>query len=150
MNNLKPIIEHQYYPDPIDKETITYYIEYSRWTGEPWRWKLCQRSFIHSKEDWNEIKKNMKDDFASSLMSNEGHPYTIGEGIVNEIDYAADINTRRFLNFMVDSLNDKVHRISYNKGLITAISLIEENNGISESDKETLICGLESSKIQHE
>ena len=45
-------VEYQYYPDPYDKEDITYFIEYSRWTGKPLQWKLCQLNFVHSKEYW--------------------------------------------------------------------------------------------------
>lgn len=93
-------IERECYPDIHDNEDgPLYYVEFTRWTGRPWRWTLFQRQWICSKEEW---KKHHGE---PGLLSREGHPWNLGDGEVNEREHAMDMNTRRFLKFMVDALN---------------------------------------------
>jgi len=90
------------YKDSDDKPL--YFIELSRWEEkDPLTWQLFKRNFIYSKEEWQESVKRMG--IWSNLMSREGHPWNLGEGVVLERDGAVDMNTLPFLKFMVDSLN---------------------------------------------
>ena len=94
-------IEREYYPEVNDNEDgPLYYIEFTQWTGRPWRWNLFQRQWICSKEEWEKTEHDM-------LESREVHPWNLGEGEVNERD-VMDMNTRQFLKFIVDALNEKV------------------------------------------
>lgn len=91
---------------------IIYYVEFFRHKmSDPLYWILYQRNYICSKEEWNEKSKSI-DDFLLFTMSREGHPYQIGNGKVNEIDFCADMNTKKFLKFMVDSLNKNCKPLS--------------------------------------
>lgn len=78
-----------------------YYLEFSQWEGSPLRWTLFQRQYMYPPEEWAKMEHGILD-------SNEVHPWNLGEGIVNERDVAMDLNTRWFLKFMVDALNEKV------------------------------------------
>lgn len=94
-----------FYPENHSDDSVMYYVEFSSYkASEPMVWRLFQRSFICSKEEWEEHYKTL-DEFSRSIMSREGHPYQLGSGSVNEQEYCVDMNTRRFLKFMVDSLN---------------------------------------------
>lgn len=92
------------YPDVGDnsKEDILYYVEFSKWDEKgPLRWTLFQRQFMYSKEEWAKTEHG-------PLESNEVHPWNLGGGVVNEREEAMDMNTKRFLKFMVDALNKKI------------------------------------------
>lgn len=94
-----------FYPENHADDDITYYVEFSRYgLSEPTEWRLFQRNYICSKEEWIEKVKDM-DEFSKFVISREGHPYQLACGKVNEIDYCVDMNTKTFLKFMVDSLN---------------------------------------------
>jgi hypothetical protein len=92
---------HRYETYPkLDNENDLYYVEFSQLLStSQYRWTLFKRQFIHSKEDWEKYKNE------DLLMSNEGHPWNLGDGIVNENESCIDMNTKSFLKFMVDSLN---------------------------------------------
>ena len=98
-------IEREYYPEVKNNEDGSlFYLEFTRWTGRPWRWNLFQRQWICSKEEWEQSHEE------HVLDSREGHPWNLGEGEVNEREHAMDMNTRQFLKFMVDALNEKVKK----------------------------------------
>jgi len=109
-NNLWPkMIDYEYYPPNYSQSKDPFYIEYSRWNPDyrpsggtstnynfykGWNWKLCKRHFFD----------NVPDD---CLSSKEGHPYYLYEGQLNEDPCAVLLNTRQYLQFMVDAMNEK-------------------------------------------
>ena len=96
----------EYYPKSEDKGL--YYIEFSNWDDtDKWQWRLFQRQFMYSEEEWN---RQLENNEVAEFMSNEVHPWQLECGDVNEIEHAVDLNTRSFLKFMVDALNEKVER----------------------------------------
>lgn len=97
-------VKREYYPDNYSVENYQFYIEYTQWEGKPWRWQLFQRQFMYPPEEWEKMEHDV-------LESNEVHPWNLGEGIVNQNEHAMDMNTRKFLKFMVDALNEKVNKI---------------------------------------
>ena len=89
---------------PSDKSL--YYVEFSRWNeNDKWRWRLFKRQFLYPDEELEKMKKE-----GYWYMSNEVHPWQLANGEVNEIEHAVDLNTKSFLKFMVDALNEKVER----------------------------------------
>ena len=87
------------------EEDSLFYVEFSQWEGSPLRWNLFQRQYMYPPEEWEKMEHG-------PLDSNEVHPWNLGEGIVNEKEYAMDMNTKTFLKFMVDALNEKARGIS--------------------------------------
>lgn len=82
------------------KDTL-FYVEFSQWEGSPLRWTLFQRQYMYPPEEWAKMEHG-------PLDSNLVHPWNLGEGIVNEREHVMDMNTKRFLMFMVDALNEKI------------------------------------------
>jgi hypothetical protein len=81
-------IEYQYYPKNDD---TLYYIEYSKWEdSDCWDWSLFKRNYFI----FNDVKHN-------------AHPYNLGCGKVIENNNCIAMNTRKFLEYMVDALNEK-------------------------------------------
>jgi len=80
-----------------------FYVEFSQWEGHPFRWNLFQRQYMYSPEEWEKMERG-------PLDSNEVHPWNLGDGIVNEREHAMDMNTKKFLMFIVDALNEKVEK----------------------------------------
>jgi hypothetical protein len=96
--------ERSCYPQNLrdDADKPLYYVEFHKWPEETkTHWTLFQRQFICSKEDWKKTKHCL-------LESRELHPWNLGEGVVNDREHAMDMNTKRFLIFMVDALNRMV------------------------------------------
>ena len=81
-----------------------YYVEFNRQDViAPLKWTLFKRQFINT---------SVAD--VSTLMTNEVHPLNLNGGIVNErFPNSADLNTKQFLMFMVDALNEKVFNNSH-------------------------------------
>jgi hypothetical protein len=100
------------YPDEPEK-TIQwdkpFFVEITRWKkGDKMHWRLFQRSFIFSREDWeNQMKDAPANDFAALIMGPEGHPYQLANGEVNEHPGVIAMETPEFLKFMVDAMNEK-------------------------------------------
>lgn len=81
------------------KEFPLYYLEFTRWAeNDPLKWTLFKRQFLYPNRNSSEY-----------FFGNEVHPWNLGGGVVNE-EYpdAIDLNSIKFLKFMVDALNDKV------------------------------------------
>jgi hypothetical protein len=97
----------EFYPTGDDKGL--YYVEFGQWQGKAMTWQLFQRQYLYDEEEWERMKKEAPNDFY--LMSNEVHPWNLGEGTVDEREHAMDMNTKKFLCFMVDALNEKAARI---------------------------------------
>ena len=110
-NNLSPkTIDYEYYPQDRSSKDVLYYIEFVKYdrqyfkfggtsTSSPtvysgWGWALYKRSFFFDVPD-------------DSLMPQEVHPYKLHSGIVNEDPNAVDLQTRKYLQFMVDAMNEK-------------------------------------------
>jgi hypothetical protein len=80
-----------------------YYVEFSQWEGQPECWTLFQRNFFCSEPEWQKILVTVEEDLRP-LMARECHPWNLGGGIVNQNDVIC-METRKFLKFMVDSMN---------------------------------------------
>ena len=75
-----------YYPE--DPSTGLYYVEYN---SELNTWRLFKRNFL--------IKT-----FDHPIIGNEGHPYQLANGPIQS--NAIGLNNPKFLNFMVEAMND--------------------------------------------
>lgn len=82
----------EFYPE---KEKTPYYVEFSQWEGRPVMWQLFRRQFLP-----------YPDPFTGEPQS-EVHPWNLGEGEVNLHEGVVSMNTKQFLCFMVDALNEK-------------------------------------------
>ena len=81
-----------YYPE---KNKGLYYVEFER-GNRPFEFTLFKRSYIHSPEEWEEIKNE------EWFMSNEGHPYNLFTGTYGPDGCVPD---ESWVKWMVDSLN---------------------------------------------
>lgn len=91
----------EFYPD--DGKSL-YYVEFSRWNeNDKWQWRLFKRQFLYSNEEWKNMERNL-------FMSNEVHPWQLANGEIVEIEHAVAMETKSFLKFMIDALNEKVER----------------------------------------
>ena len=81
-----------------------FYVEFNR-GDRPLEFTLFQRSYIHSPEKWEEIKK--MDGFIDGFMSNEGHPYQLFTGTYGPDGCNPDA---AWVMWMVDALNEKAKR----------------------------------------
>lgn len=86
-------IKYEYYP--LDLKEM-FYIEYCIYSNQI-TWTLYKRHFFE-----NPVVSDTPGDFIGS--SNEGHPYNLYNGIVNEHEVIA-LNTKPYLEFMVDAMN---------------------------------------------
>jgi hypothetical protein len=84
-----------------------YFVEYHSWDGIKWNYKICQRMFIIPEEDYQRALEERGDD-VWLLMGIEGHPYTLTEGSLNTNEHAISFDTKKFLEYIVDALNEKV------------------------------------------
>jgi len=103
--------ETSHYPQDLNdnEDGPLYYVEFHKWSTEiKTNWTLFQRRFICSKEGWEKTEHN-------PLESRELHPWNLGGGVLNDRKHAMDMNTKNFLIFMVDALNEKVKRSSPGK-----------------------------------
>lgn len=100
-----PKLSFDYYPkiDFSAKWQPLYYVEFltrtDRKSNETTTWRLFKRQYMFPPEEWDKREHDLFD-------SNEMHPWNLGGGDVNENNDAHDMNTRSFLKFMVDALND--------------------------------------------
>ena len=93
-----------YYPD---NEDALYYVEFNR--GErKGEFTIFKRHFFYTKEELQKIKDENPDDFAMSLMTNEGHPWNIFTAFYGPLGSMPD---ERWVRFMVDALNREAIRI---------------------------------------
>ena len=100
-----------YPPRKDGEEGALYFIEITRWDEKaPLRWQLFQRNYMYSNEEWAAMLAKADEKSMWLLMGRECHPWNMGEGIVNELEGVIDMNTRRFLHYMVDALNLKAER----------------------------------------
>jgi hypothetical protein len=89
--------KHDSISNPFEKPR--YFIEYYK-TSKELNYKICQRVFIIDEDEYNR-RLEESDEFDTTLwVGVEGHPYTLHAGVVNE--------TRNFLEFTIDALNEKV------------------------------------------
>ena len=70
-------------------------------------WRLFKKNFIYTREQWNQMMIMNVEESSKSFMSPEGHPYQLASGIVNEIPNVISLDTKEFLKYLVDALNDK-------------------------------------------
>lgn len=105
-------VYYEFYPSYNDNEIgPIYYIEFYRGPGELKKnWTLFKRRFIYSDEEWKKIKETRQLGNDPLVMLNEGHPWNLGSGVLNDYENAVSMNTQTFLKFMVDALNEKVNR----------------------------------------
>lgn len=89
-----------------------YYVEFSKFFHDsPWEWRLFKRELIPVKQqmpvnpEWHPEAKEAYQAIMASMQ--EAHPWQLGNGKVNCWERAIDMNTKEFLKFMVDALNEK-------------------------------------------
>jgi hypothetical protein len=94
-------IRLEIYPK-LEEDGPIYYVEFTDWKdGEPEHWRLFKRQWIMPKKDFmDEIGKH-------PLMSREVHPWQLENGDVNPREDAVDLNTKGFLKFLVNALNNE-------------------------------------------
>jgi hypothetical protein len=81
------MVELKYEVYPEGEKTL-FFVEFSKWSSEQdTYWKLCKRNVF------NEI---------------EGHPWALAEGKLSPNEGAEDLNTKKYLRFIVDSMNKNV------------------------------------------
>lgn len=82
-----------------------YFIEYyDREDGSKVTWTLFKKNFICSKAEWDMETSNYSRQ-SLSFMSREGHPYNLfGDEVLPD----QCIPNRKWLEWMVDALNEKV------------------------------------------
>jgi len=91
---------------PEDITGKRYFIEIHEHAGAKPTWCLFKRQEIIDPKVFKELKDQIKEPtFADSLTSNEGHPWNLGGGTINTWEHAIDLNTPKFLEFLVESLN---------------------------------------------
>jgi hypothetical protein len=102
------------YPEKVyDNDSQLFFVEYSKWEGDPLRWQLFCRQYIFTKEQWEQMKpRGINNELLAMISSREGHPWKLGEGIVNDLPGAVDMQTKEFLEFTVDALNEKTKQAS--------------------------------------
>jgi len=89
---------------PEDITGKRYFVEIQGTTNE--RWALFKRQEIIDPEEFKTKKGEIQSpSFADTLISNEGHPWNLGGGVLNTWEHAIDLNTIKFLEFLVESLN---------------------------------------------
>lgn len=96
----------------IDREFEIYgeglfFVEFSRWPGKKLEYRLFQKNFIHSEVELEKYLAECETDNerAWMRMQNEGHPYQLLCGEVNEMPGVICFETKEFLKFTVDKLN---------------------------------------------
>ena len=87
------------YSDP-NCDYPPFYVEFSQWGGEKEQWRLFERNFIYSAEEWKKTEH-------SPFECREGHPYQLSNGIINPNEGVICMETKEFLKFMVDAMNEK-------------------------------------------
>jgi len=101
---------HEFYPEIEPKnpfEKPKFFLEFNSWDGKRWTYKVCQRAILISEEECQKALEERGDD-AFLLIEAEGHPYTLWEGELNENKDAISLDTKSFLIYLVDALNEKV------------------------------------------
>jgi hypothetical protein len=89
-----------------------YFVEFTQHSGEDKEhWTLFRRNPIYSEDEWRKIAKD------HLFPSRCGHPYNMGGGDMNEYKNAIDMNSREFLEFMVDSLNLRTWDVKKHGGI---------------------------------
>ena len=96
---------NQIYSQYPQEDFFLYYVEFNKFEGRAERWRLFKRNYIWSNEEFEEVLKGTEGDFAKTLITREGHPWQLANGEVNQREEAEDLNTRKYLKFLVDSLN---------------------------------------------
>jgi len=99
----------EFYPNKPEKvhpfDLPPYYIEFSTWDDQKWTWQLFRRQYICTRETYDQAKASNE----GGWLFPEVHPWNLGEGeLVRE--EAISLNTRKFLQYMVDALNEKASR----------------------------------------
>lgn len=117
--------DHRKGMDYIDKPIWhpLYFVEFTRWKrGDKMQWRLFKKCFIFSREEWNrKLLENPEELSMMTMTGNEGHPYQLSNGEVNENPGVIQMNTMEFLKYMVDALNDRAFHDELMAGLAQEI-----------------------------
>lgn len=108
MNNIVEFPKRESFEVYPNSQESLYFVEFSRWPGKALEYRLFKKNSILSEKQLekelldceNENEKNWM------RMQNEGHPYQLLSGIVNEHPGVISFETVDFLKFTVDSLNN--------------------------------------------
>ena len=105
----------EFYP-VVDKQNChpydlpPYFIEFNTWDGVKWTWQLFQRSYIFSRDEFDRLRAESTAVPSWAFPQAEGHPWNLGEGEVELREHAFSMDTRKFLEFLVDALNEKASK----------------------------------------
>ena len=101
---------YEYYPQDRSSKDVLYYIEFVKYAPQHFKFggTSTSSSAVYSGWGWALYKRHFFDDIPDDwLSSKEGHPYQLHSGIVNEDPNAVNLQTRKYLQFMVDAMNEK-------------------------------------------
>lgn len=84
-----------------------FFVEFSHWPGKKLEYRLFKKCFIHSEAEIKNLLMTCKTDDERAWMQtqNEGHPYQLLCGEVNESLGVVNFETKEFLKFTIDKLN---------------------------------------------
>ena len=105
-----PLI-YEYYPQDRSSKDVLYYIEFVKYDRHYFKFGGTSTSIpaLYSGWSWALYKRNFFPDIPDdSFIPQEVHPYKLHSGIVNEDPNAVNLQTRKYLQFMVDAMNEKV------------------------------------------
>jgi len=97
------------YPEYEDRnQKPPFFIEFLQFFKDsPITWKIYRRHFFHTPEELAKIKETSPDDFAMSLVCNEGHPWWLLDG---KLQPDGTVPDKKWLLWFVDALNEKAER----------------------------------------
>lgn len=99
----------EFYPNKPEKchpfDAPPYFLEFSTWDGTKWKWQLFRRQFICTREEYDKYIQHPD----GHWMAPEVHPWNLGEGDLID-EGLISLNTRKFLTYMVDAMNEKAAR----------------------------------------
>lgn len=104
-----PLI-YEYYPQDRSSKDVLYYIEFVKYDPQHFKFGGTSTSIpaLYSGWSWALYKRNFFPDIPDdSFIPQEVHPYKLHSGIVNEDPNAVNLQTRKYLQFMVDAMNEK-------------------------------------------
>jgi hypothetical protein len=113
-SNKKPVSQYEFYPAaeiPYESpfERPRFFLEMHTWDGKNWNYKICQRVFLLTEEEYQ-----VQVEAGQWLIGIEGHPYTLHEGKLTKIR-GWSIDSKEFLIYLVDALNEKVQNDNVKK-----------------------------------
>ena len=108
IDNVVTEVKFNYESYPDTKDVINpflkplFNLEFHTWNGKETTYKISRRCLLLTEKEFTDA---IRDNDYPTLLSVEGHPYTLLSGVVNLNENAVDFETKSFLKFVVDALN---------------------------------------------